>query len=54
MADEESRMAPLRDMFAKLTDTPPSPKATQAENAYTAANIEVLEGLEPVRRRPGM
>jgi topoisomerase IV subunit B len=47
-------MAPLRDMFAKLTDTTPSPKATQAENAYTAANIEVLEGLEPVRRRPGM
>ncbi|MBS7546001.1 DNA topoisomerase IV subunit B [Ancylobacter oerskovii] len=25
-----------------------------AENAYTAAHIEVLEGLEPVRRRPGM
>jgi topoisomerase IV subunit B len=25
-----------------------------AENGYTAADIEVLEGLEPVRRRPGM
>jgi len=25
-----------------------------AEDAYTAAHIEVLEGLEPVRRRPGM
>ncbi len=25
-----------------------------AENAYSAATIEVLEGLEPVRRRPGM
>ncbi len=25
-----------------------------AEDAYTAADIEVLEGLEPVRRRPGM
>jgi topoisomerase IV subunit B len=24
------------------------------EHAYTAASIEVLEGLEPVRRRPGM
>ncbi|HEY9212944.1 MAG TPA: DNA topoisomerase IV subunit B [Ancylobacter sp.] len=24
------------------------------ESAYTAAHIEVLEGLEPVRRRPGM
>ncbi|MFO0991980.1 MAG: DNA topoisomerase IV subunit B [Hyphomicrobiales bacterium] len=25
-----------------------------AEESYTAADIEVLEGLEPVRRRPGM
>ncbi len=25
-----------------------------AEDGYTAADIEVLEGLEPVRRRPGM
>ena len=24
------------------------------DEAYTAADIEVLEGLEPVRRRPGM
>jgi topoisomerase-4 subunit B len=28
--------------------------ANNAENAYTANDIEVLEGLEPVRRRPGM
>ena len=27
---------------------------TDASDAYTAADIEVLEGLEPVRRRPGM
>ena len=26
----------------------------QPNAAYTAADIEVLEGLEPVRRRPGM
>jgi topoisomerase-4 subunit B len=26
----------------------------RAEAAYTAKDIEVLEGLEPVRRRPGM
>ena len=25
-----------------------------AESGYTAHHIEVLEGLEPVRRRPGM
>ncbi|MEM9222169.1 MAG: DNA topoisomerase IV subunit B [Pseudomonadota bacterium] len=28
--------------------------ADSAEAGYTAADIEVLEGLEPVRRRPGM
>src|SRR5947209_396098 len=36
------------------TSTRPAPRATGAEAAYTAADIEVLEGLEPVRRRPGM
>ncbi len=43
--------APAR---AKL---PPREKATRgasAESGYTAKHIEVLEGLEPVRRRPGM
>src|SRR4030088_1668256 len=28
--------------------------AASAEAGYTATDIEVLEGLEPVRRRPGM
>jgi topoisomerase-4 subunit B len=31
-----------------------SPRADNAEAGYTARDIEVLEGLEPVRRRPGM
>jgi topoisomerase IV subunit B len=29
-------------------------RARAGDDAYTAADIEVLEGLEPVRRRPGM
>lgn len=31
-----------------------APRGTGGEADYTAADIEVLEGLEPVRRRPGM
>ncbi|TAK50317.1 MAG: DNA topoisomerase IV subunit B [Xanthobacteraceae bacterium] len=31
-----------------------APKGGGAEGGYTARDIEVLEGLEPVRRRPGM
>ncbi len=48
-------MAQPRDMFARLSDGEQgSGRVTAAEAGYTAANIEVLEGLEPVRRRPGM
>ena len=31
-----------------------APRGGNAEERYTARHIEVLEGLEPVRRRPGM
>ena len=59
-------MAASRDLFAKLETEldrkPPArkkgakgkPAAADGEAGYTAADIEVLEGLEPVRRRPGM
>ena len=58
--------ASARDLFAKLEDEvkrkpikngkPAAGGRTsgRSEDAYTAADIEVLEGLEPVRRRPGM
>jgi len=32
----------------------PGSRSASAESGYTAKHIEVLEGLEPVRRRPGM
>ena len=49
-------MAAPRDNLARASegDEQGGPKVTAAEAGYTAANIEVLEGLEPVRRRPGM
>jgi topoisomerase-4 subunit B len=55
---------PPKDLFSDLPEMPvrrSSGKKTRAgrfvggaEARYTARDIEVLEGLEPVRRRPGM
>src|SRR5246127_3593923 len=50
---------PADDLFgapaAKGRSVPKaSSRASSAEASYTARDIEVLEGLEPVRRRPGM
>src|SRR5258705_10347881 len=42
-------MAKIRDLFDEDDET-----TVSASKAYTAKDIEVLEGLEPVRRRPGM
>lgn len=39
---------------ARTTAAKAPPRGTGGEADYTAADIEVLEGLEPVRRRPGM
>jgi topoisomerase-4 subunit B len=49
-------MASSRDLFAKLEDefAGKRGKGGGVKEDYTAADIEVLEGLEPVRRRPGM
>ena len=63
----ESDKAPMSQQSTskKTTQSPPAPAKSAAgkraakpvkagEADYTAADIEVLEGLEPVRRRPGM
>ncbi|CTQ53783.1 DNA gyrase subunit B [Roseibium album] len=60
-------MSAKDDLFAgnaavatPLTQEPPAParqkppSVVPANEDYSAADIEVLEGLEPVRRRPGM
>jgi len=39
---------------AKRGKAVPMKRAVGAEGTYSASDIEVLEGLEPVRRRPGM
>ncbi len=54
--DDAPQQAPKRAAEPKKPAPRPAPQvvARGAEDAYTAADIEVLEGLEPVRRRPGM
>ena len=43
--------AAMREPAAKPR---PAPRSVEPSGDYSAADIEVLEGLEPVRRRPGM
>ena len=49
-------MAKIRDLFDEPTESPAPASTGKAPSggSYTAKDIEVLEGLEPVRRRPGM
>jgi topoisomerase-4 subunit B len=51
---ERQAPPPEPEKHAPKVDAQPQKRAGGAEAAYTAADIEVLEGLEPVRRRPGM
>jgi topoisomerase-4 subunit B len=49
--------APAPKPSATVTPLPskkPPTRGTLSESDYNASHIEVLEGLEPVRRRPGM
>ena len=50
--------AATRDLFGNEVEKPKAAAARapaqKPGESYTAADIEVLEGLEPVRRRPGM
>ncbi|MCQ3943246.1 MAG: DNA topoisomerase IV subunit B, partial [Alphaproteobacteria bacterium] len=60
VARPERKAAAANDLFSALEESPrrksaPAASArTRESGGYTAHDIEVLEGLEPVRRRPGM
>jgi topoisomerase-4 subunit B len=56
MAKSAKSSASLFDDLPAAARPQPSkgPARSRGEESYTAADIEVLEGLEPVRRRPGM
>ena len=60
---KSSKIVDAPDLFASAPEArrgstrragPAASRGSTAESGYTAKHIEVLEGLEPVRRRPGM
>src|ERR1700744_5903436 len=44
----------LKSIAEKIGKAPLPPPASNSNGSYSAADIEILDGLEPVRRRPGM
>ncbi|MGB0843587.1 MAG: ATP-binding protein, partial [Alphaproteobacteria bacterium] len=44
----------MNDLFNLPTETTADTSSDNKDMAYSAKDIEVLEGLEPVRKRPGM
>ena len=64
-AAKSSKKSNTPDLFANMGEPRSSARrasrggaaaarGSSGESGYTAKHIEVLEGLEPVRRRPGM
>ncbi len=51
---QKAAQAPKVELWDEDLFGGPSAKGGAPSGAYTAKDIEVLEGLEPVRRRPGM
>ncbi|SDR50017.1 DNA topoisomerase IV subunit B [Rhizobiales bacterium GAS113] len=53
-SEDERNARALEKLARHVASAAAAQKGTPGEQGYTADDIEVLEGLEPVRRRPGM